>query len=318
MFNFNNIHPFHFKRKIKKKLHQNIRLKKKHLNMNIIINQLIRTKYKRPIKMINQKTIHCTHNAGFFSCCSVKLNNIINYINLHNQLPVKVDSSKQFNWYKKQINKDITFEYFEHYNNINNISTNNKIARVNYIHTYQYKPYHTLNYKQIIPIVTKYFTPSKNIKNIIENIKKKYCLIYDNICVLFYRGNDKKTETALCKYEEYLNYANKIININPNIQFLIQSDETEFIDYITDIFPNNSFYFKDEIRHINKCNSTVDIVMKKQNNIYSKYYLAITIIMAKCKYVVCGSGNCSIWIMFYRGNNNNTCQYNNGKWYDNI
>ena len=58
--------------------------------------------------------------------------------------------------------------------------------------------------------------------------------------------------------------------------------------------------------------------MKKQNNIYSKYYLAITIIMAKCKYIVCGSGNCSIWIMFYRGNNNNVCQYNNGKWYDNI
>lgn len=318
MFSLNNRNPFNFKRKIKKNIHPNTRLEKKHLNTHIINNLLINKKYKRPIKITNRKTIHCTHNAGFFSCCSVKLDNIINYINLHKQLPIKVDSSKQFNWYKKQINKDITFEYFEHYNNIINISTNNKITPISYKHTFQYKPYSTLNYEQLIPIVTKYFTPSKNIKNIINNIMNKYNITYDNICVLFYRGNDKKTETALCKYYEYLNYANKIININPSIQFLIQSDETEFIDYIKGIFPDNSFYFKDEIRHIKKCNSTVDIVMKEQNNIYSKYYLAITIIMSKCKYIVCGSGNCYIWIMFYRGNNNNTCQFNNGKWHDNI
>jgi hypothetical protein len=32
--------------------------------------------------------------------------------------------------------------------------------------------------------------------------------------------------------------------------------------------------------------------------------------MSKCKYVVCGSsGNCSIWITFYRGNADNVYQY---------
>jgi hypothetical protein len=58
--------------------------------------------------------------------------------------------------------------------------------------------------------------------------------------------------------------------------------------------------------------------MHHTNAVFSKYYLAITIIMSKCKYVICGSGNCSIWIMLYRGNNKNVCQYLDGTWYDTL
>jgi hypothetical protein len=139
---------------------------------------------------------------------------------------------------------------------------------------------------------------------------------YENICVLFYRGNDKAIESKLCGYEEYVHYSELIYEKNPNIQFLIQSDETEFIEFMTNKYPNNSFYFKDEIRHIKKQMNTVDKIFKENNYIFSKYYLAITIMMSKCKYIICGSGNCSIWIMLYRGNSNNICQNINGKWID--
>ena len=187
---------------------------------------------------------------------------------------------------------------------------------IKYHHTYQYINYSNLDYNKIIPVVNKYFSPAKSIINIMKNIEQKYNLVYDNICVLFYRGNDKNTETKISNYDEYLVYSNLIIKHNPTILFLIQSDETEFIEFISKEYPNNSFYFKDEIRHINKCNSTVDILLKNQNYEFSKYYLAITIIMSKCKYIVCGTGNCSIWIMLYRGNNKNVYQYLNGKWYN--
>ena len=133
--------------------------------------------------------------------------------------------------------------------------------------------------------------------------------------MLFYRGNDKETETKLCNYDEYLKYANLVLLKNCNILFLIQSDETKFIELMSSSFPKNSFYFKDEIRHMNKCNSSVDIVMKNKNNELSKYYLGITVIMSKCKYIICNSGNCSIWIMFYRGNVNNTYQNLKGEWF---
>jgi hypothetical protein len=256
-------------------------------------------------------------NSGFFSCCSVKLDNIIRYINIYKKMPIQVDSSEQFEWYKTDKNQDITYIYFEEPNNLNEIILNDYRIYIDFYHENQFTDYSNLNYDKIFPIVYKYFYPSRNIINKIQTIEEKYILDYNNICVLFYRGNDKITETKLCEYDEYLTYANLIVKNNPNIKFLIQSDETEFIEFILKLFPNNSFYFNDEIRHVKKCNNTVDKLMKESIFIFSQYYLSITIIMSKCKYIICGSGNCSIWIMLYRGNASNVYQNLDGKWIEN-
>ena len=257
--------------------------------------------------------IKITHNAGFFSCCSVKLSEIVKFINSNKRLPDNVDSSKQFSWYKKNQDEDITFDYFEHYENVPDV---NIIRPIDYHWSYQFKNYANLDYNGIKPLKKKYFSPSVEINEIINNIEKKYNLLYENICVLFYRGNDKNRETIKCSYDEYLIYVNQLLQKNQKLVFLVQSDETEFIEFITNKFPNNSFYFNDEIRHMKKCDDTVDIKMKSQNYEFSKKYLAITIIMSKCKYIICGSGNCDIWIMFYRGNNKNVIQNLNGTWYN--
>ena len=264
--------------------------------------------------MNNIEYVISTHNAGFFSCCSLRLDNIIKFFNKYKLLPIKVDSSKQFAWYKNENeNKDITFDYFKYYRNVNiyPIYKNN----IDYCENYQYIDYKKLNYTSICPFIQKYFTPSLEIQNIINNIEIKYEINnYKDICVLFYRGNDKQTETYLPCYNDIIERAKNIFNNNNNIKFLIQSDESEFIETIKTIFPLNSFYFKDEIRHMKKQNTTVDIKFKNTNHIFSKYYLAITIIMSKCNYIICGSGNCSIWIMFYRGNANNVQQFLNNEW----
>jgi hypothetical protein len=254
-------------------------------------------------------SIIITHNAGFFSCCSVKLSNIINFFNNNKKLPEHVDSSAQFNWYKSNKSRDVTYDYFDSINT----SIIHKID-IDYHNEHQFIDYSKLQYKNICPFIKKYFSPSLEIKNIIIDIEKKYDLNYENICVLFYRGNDKNTETKICGYSEYIIYAKKILNNNPNILFLIQSDETEFIEEMTLRFPQNSFYLKDEIRHMKKCNGTVDILIRNEIEKYSKLYLAITIIMSKCNYIICGSGNCSIWIMLYRENFNNVYQNLNDQW----
>lgn len=257
--------------------------------------------------------IKITHNAGFFSCCSVKLSHIVKFIKSEKKLPDNVDSSQQFRWYKKVWNQDITYDYFEHYENIPNISIKDEIE---YNHEHQFRNYSDIDYSGLNPLIQKYFSPSRETNEIINNIEKKYNLIYENICVLFYRGNDKNRETKKCSYDEYLNYANDLLKINPKLVFLIQSDETEFIQFMLYNFPNNSFYFKDEIRHMKKCNNTVDILMRSKNYEFSKKYLAITIIMSRCNYIICGSGNCDLWIMLYRGNNTNVIQNLNGNWFN--
>lgn len=259
--------------------------------------------------------IKITHNAGFFSCCSFKLNAIVDFINSTKILPAIVDSSEQFDWYKNEKNKDITFDYFEHYNMVTDVDI---MGGIDYKHSYQFVNYSNLDYEHITPVIKKYFSPSVEINEIVINIEKKYNLLYENICVLFHRGNDKNTEAPKCSYDEYLIYVNQLLEKNPKLVFLVQSDETEFIEFITNKFPNNSFYFKDEIRHMNKCNSTVDKKMSSQIYEFSKKYLAITIIMSRCKYIICGSGNCDIWIMLYRGNNKNVIQTRIGSWYNQL
>ena len=163
---------------------------------------------------------------------------------MHNKLPDIVDSSQQFQWYKNK-NKDITFDYFQDYKHILNICIINPI---NYHDgpkwetQHQFTNYANLDYNGIMPLIKKYFSPSVEINNIINNIEAKHNLIYENICVLFYRGNDKNRETLKCSYDEYFFYANEIIAKNPKIIFLIQSDETEFIEFMSNKFPNNSFF----------------------------------------------------------------------------
>lgn len=260
-------------------------------------------------------TIYITHNAGFFSCCSVKLHTIVNYINTRRRLPLGVDSSAQFDWYKSPGEGDVTYKYFEHPNNINT-DLQSPLETVPFNHKYQFVDYSKLRYQRILPIVKKYFTPSAEIYSMISLMEQKYELDYSNLCVLFYRGNDKVTETSLCSYGEYLEKAREVLSINPNAKFIIQSDETEFIQFIDKHIPG-SIVFYDEIRHMNKCVSTVDVKMKEDIDKFSKYYLAITVIMAKCRNVVCGSGNCSLWIMFYRGNSVGVFQNLNSKWLTN-
>jgi hypothetical protein len=260
-------------------------------------------------------TLRTTHNAGFFSCCSVKLDNITKFYNIHRTLPYAVDSSAQFQWYKQPGEGDVTYKYFEHPDlvptPIPSLSATN--PSIPYHHVYQFLAYDRLNYSLIVPFVKKYFSPSLEIQQMIQHLEEKYHLDYSNLCVLFYRGNDKVTETPLCSYEEYLIYAKNILEKQPQMRFLIQSDETEFIHFMEDHLPH-SVVFYDEIRHMPKQNSTVDILMKDNIEHFSKYYLAITIVMAKCKYVVCGSGNCSIWIMFYREHCKGLFQNLLGKW----
>lgn len=266
------------------------------------------------------KISHCI--AGFFSNCSVRLDKIIKYFNEHQKLPEFIDDSEMFHMYKPNefdSNKSIVDNYFIKNNEIN-IEYKSSI---NYYEDLQFSNYNILDMENIIPFIRKYFTPTQEIYNIIENIEKKYSLNdYNNICCLFYRGNDKKSETELAPYSDYIERAQKILQKNPNIRFLIQSDETEFIETMINKFPLNSFYFKDETRHINHQWSTVDLIAHSQNRhdinyYYSKYFLAITFIMGKCNDLICISGNCSIWIALFRGNNKNFQQFFEGRWIEN-
>lgn len=249
------------------------------------------------------------HPGGFFSCCSIKLEKIVDFINRYKKVPKQISGKGIFIRYKLKGNRreDITFQYFEHPEHIFNKEYTND-TQLNFRNKYQYREYFNLDFLNLNYLIQKYFYPSKQVRRIKKNIEHKYHLDYSNTCVLFYRGNDKNRETPICGYHEYIQHTQEVLKKNPQTKFLIQSDETQFINFMRKQFPENSFFFKDEIRHMSKRDNTVDKTMKKKNSLFSKYFLAITIIMSQCEHIICGSGNCSLWIILYRGHGNNVYQ----------
>src|SRR3990167_4061519 len=65
-----------------------------------------------PTEMKVLKTIH---NAGFFSCATVRLMDIIIYFNINKGLPDAVDSKEQFIHYKSHATQDLIPFFYQEY-----------------------------------------------------------------------------------------------------------------------------------------------------------------------------------------------------------
>ena len=110
----------------------------------------------------------------------------------------------------------------------------------------------------------------------------------------------KITETKLPSYQEYIEEIRKN-HEHENLKYLIQSDESDFIEEMMNAL-TQSFYFKDEIRTLpaSRKGQVDNCITDVSNFEFTQNFLAIVIIMSKCKFVYCNSGNISIWIRIYR------------------
>jgi hypothetical protein len=241
------------------------------------------------------------HHAGFFSTATLILFQIINYKKRKEINPTGIESSQVFIWYRYTSN-NIFFDFFK----IKNIDNLNNISLTDFDYELrgdlQFKNYSDYNFDIYFKYVDVYFNLSDNVINIYNIIKTKYNIDFKNTCCLFLRGNDKASECEIPHYDKYIIKGKELLHLNPNLKFLIQSDEKEFIDTMCANFSNN-IVFIDEIRVISRdVKRTVDNhgIAPQTNHKYALNFLAIVYIMSKCKYVICNSGNISVWILLYR------------------
>ena len=253
------------------------------------------------------------HKSGLFSGINIRFLKICSYYNNIGRLPDIVDSSSSFNHYHSK--RNVSLEIFKINSYKDKPLLRSKIKLTSDNKDLQFSNYKKLNFDHINPILTHYFTPGYEIQQKIIEIETKYKIDYNNTICLFYRGNDKSRETNLPTYSDF-NYKLKNI-IESESQFLIQSDETEFLNYFQKLYPKKCLIFEDEIRHISKSDTTVEKLPltsdKKLDFTYN--FIAIVIIMSKCKKIILTSGNISQFIVMYRGNSNNIHQYLSPKEY---
>lgn len=269
-------------------------------------------------------------SAGFFSCCSVILHNIIKSIN-NGYIPTDLDTTGHFHLYKKSINTDIRTNFFSINNSIQITKPDIPIELSSYKYDYQFSEYNLINFKSINSIINKYFNPSPLINHIINTLTLKYSINYENICVIRYRGTDKVIETVKPQYDEFISKALQVKQKYPSIQFLILTDETEFLNYCIVNLPE-CIYFKELLTVSSSVGLGVHMNYNASKDIY--YFVASIFIASKCKYIITTSGNCDLWITLFRGNANGMLQYihhkdyiygdkndqytNTSIWYDNI
>jgi hypothetical protein len=255
--------------------------------------------------------IYLLQSAGFFSCASVRLDAIIQYYNRFDKLPEAVDSTGQFCLYKRagDHDRDIAPLYFcAAAANVVKMAP----APVFFKENFQGHQYNTIDFAPILPFVRNYFTPTAEILQAVDYIKKKYAINYKNTCVLFYRGLDKATEFVVPSYQQVFAHAHKVAPAGA--RFLIQSDELEFIEAAMAEFGTDAFVFADESRVARRQIGSVDKMFydRGENFYYSQLFLAIVLVMAKCKHVICNTGNISMWICLYRGGAANVHQFRGG------
>lgn len=266
-------------------------------------------------------TLICRHDAGFFSCCTVKLNEIISYINANKSLPTKIDCSKTWKLYNpywlsdRTSFHDITSDFFE--NDNNNITITPYYKPLWYISDYN-------NTSDINTIIKKYFTPNGIIVNNSNILIRKYKIYVNNCIGLYVRMTDKRRETNVGEFEDYKNKLNDILENEPKLKILIVTDSTDFLNYIKEQF--KSIIIINELRtststlvgiHKNSDTGRIDKdVIENNYNEIINYLFPAFLILSKCKYYVCNSSNCSMWTTLYRKSNKNVYEFSNNIWID--
>ena len=255
--------------------------------------------------------IKIKRGSGLFSCCSCRMDAITSYYHKYHQLP-EIDSSEQFAWYKTHP-WDLTYLFFKKLN-----ITGYAFPYVaDKLESAQFKPYKDLDLDRLSHYIDYYFFPSDYELSVKNYFEQKYSIDYDNTCSIFYRGIEKETETHQAGYDEFIDKAKEIQQQNPNIRFLVQTDEYDFLK----AFVNNisgCFCFE-EMPVVNRSAYTTAmpfLIKPEDRTNFACMFFAVTLCISQCKYLVTHSGNCGLWAILYRGNSKNVSQFLVDSWID--
>jgi hypothetical protein len=252
-----------------------------------------------------------TTGAGFFSCSTEALLNLVIYSSINGRIPDSIDRSKQYEYHKSNSITDLIPYYFEESAEPFDVPQG---VQINSDGKYsQFCDYRTIQFDTMKSYLLKYFQPSKRVKDRESKFIKQYQISPTNTCAIFYRGNDKARETPIASYSEFISQAAAVKADNPNIEFLVQTDEAEFLELFLSKFPDAKYI--SEIPRISKQDNLVTHVIDRDSRPeFGVDFFSSVLILAKCKSLITHSGNCGFWSVLYRGSFDGVRQWQNDHW----
>lgn len=254
-------------------------------------------------------TLVIAHDAGFFSCCTIRLRKILQYYNHFGRLP-HVNSSMQWSKYKDR-ERDVTLEYFMPARPFKLL--NHNLQFTTDTREDQFSDYRNINYKDLQSIILSYFCPSHQVIKKYHSLVDAYAIDPSNTIGILYRGNDKRKETSIPSYDSIMDQVAKTIEYNPGCQLLLQTDEIEFFNHFMEKYPNAKHF--NEAIMVNHDQESVQNHIDRRNSVNCAVdFLSILLIISTCKTVILNSSNVSMWLCLYRNNADNIHQYLNDEW----
>lgn len=252
-----------------------------------------------------------TSGTGFFSCSTEALLQLVIYSSINGNLPDSIDRSKQYEYHKNDSVTNLIPYYFKE--SAEGFEVPNGV-QINSDGVYsQFCDYRTIQFDMMNSYLSKYFQPSERVKSRESEFIKKYQISPENTCAIFYRGNDKARETVIASYSEFISQAEAVKAENPNIEFLVQTDEAEFLELFLGKFPDAKYI--SEIPRISKQDNWVTQVIDRDSRPdFGVDFFSAVLILAKCKSLITHSGNCGFWSVLYRGTFDGVRQWQNDHW----
>ena len=243
--------------------------------------------------------LHITHNAGFFSNCSVALFEVA-----RSERPVTgINASHSFSFYKESPGEDIWGELFG-LPGFYRPEGSGEWSR----YLLHHSRYSSLRFKKIAPLIENFFSPSEEVVQRVTHFQEKYTIAYDETLAVHYRGTDKWTEIPPRPLDDWVRQVSMRLQKMPSeSRILIQTDDEHAFQRFIKEFGHKAF-FLDELPRSDGEISVEKLLAPHERLAFAKNLLAMTLILSQCARVVTHTGNVAFWTALFRGSSRNLVQ----------
>lgn len=243
--------------------------------------------------------LQVSHDAGFFSCCTIRLRAIIDHYNEFRTLP-EVESAHQWTRYKNEQEMRDHVDIAPVFFCTTDATRRNGHVRFSDDTKDQYGDYARINWPDVDFFVRRYFSPSEEVLRITAHLLTRYEIRPATTIVVLYRGNDKRRETKVPEYHQMLEAVVELRAELPHHRVLVQSDEAEFCDAMLAAIPDS--FTIDETPKIPRSDSAVQYEFPPDDRRqHALDFLATMFVIASCDQIVLNRGNVGLWACLFRG-----------------
>ena len=256
---------------------------------------------------VNRLVVKCLKGDGeFYSLLGQQVQHLIRIQNASHpldQLDIKIDGSSTWSFYKDGVSADLYELLF----------CPDYSVKVEFPYTGQGVNSKGLVFKHVKlnPLnlmLNRYFSMSDVQKRHYDYIISKYSIDVNNTIGVCYTGTDKFKEVILAEPTKYTEVVQKILNANPNMKVLIQTDWTQVKQLFISMFKERCFFIS-EIP-TTETDGEIHKILPTECRLEFVKTLDVSVrILSRCKYIVNCSSDVAWIIAGYRGNSHGMWQF---------